>query len=239
MADSGDRAQRRRRLLERLARMEPDLTVTDVQIDNYLDAQERLGGATHRLDEIGEIEVREVTPEIVDDVLDFFDHDAFADNPGWASCYCAFHHVGENADPPWEQRTWRYNRDELARRIQTGETTAFLAYVDGRPAGWLNASARATFPDHATGDDDGVASLVCFVVAPPYRGHGISRRLLQEALTCLGGRGFRVAEAYPVQDPADDAAAYHGPPSLLAAAGFEAVGGEPDRPVVRRDFDVN
>jgi hypothetical protein len=52
---------------------------------NYAEAAERLTGATGRLSEISEITVHPVTEDRVRDWLRFFDHDAFAGNPSWAS----------------------------------------------------------------------------------------------------------------------------------------------------------
>ncbi len=34
------------------------------------------------------IDVRAISPGQLRDFLAFFDHEAFADNPKWASCYC-------------------------------------------------------------------------------------------------------------------------------------------------------
>ncbi len=36
------------------------------------------------------MDIRELTPALAGDYLAFFDGDAFADNPDWASCYCRF-----------------------------------------------------------------------------------------------------------------------------------------------------
>jgi hypothetical protein len=54
---------------------------------NYADATERLTGGTERLSEIADITVHPVTRDRIDDWLRFFDNDAFAGNPDWASCY--------------------------------------------------------------------------------------------------------------------------------------------------------
>ena len=37
-----------------------------------------------------EITFDRLTPERLEDYLDFFDAPAFTDNPDWASCYCFF-----------------------------------------------------------------------------------------------------------------------------------------------------
>jgi hypothetical protein len=56
---------------------------------NYAEATERLSVDTQRLPEITEISVHAVTEDRIDDWLRFFDHDGFAGNPDWASCYAS------------------------------------------------------------------------------------------------------------------------------------------------------
>src|SRR5262245_33255307 len=60
---------------------------------NYGEATERLSGGTQRLPEIGDVTIHPVTDDRVHDWLRFFDHEGFAGNPDWASCYCLEPHV--------------------------------------------------------------------------------------------------------------------------------------------------
>lgn len=213
----------------------PELGINEPSIRNYLAAEARLDGPTERLDTIGQIHVRPVDADILDDVLEFFDRRAFADNPAWAMCYCMFYHLGGGDFAEWSERSWEENRADLATRIGAGSTTGVVAYVDGVLAGWCNASARSEFPQRVTGEgDDEVGSIVCFVVAPPYRGHGVARELLRGAVGMLAERGFRRAEAYPVVDPRDAASAFPGPVGLYTVEGFEIAGEDP--PTVTRSL---
>ncbi|MFQ5966573.1 MAG: GNAT family N-acetyltransferase [Acidimicrobiia bacterium] len=216
-----DRTEQRNRLRQRLEAKYPDLQLTDTQLNNYLDAQDRMQGQpTKGRAEVGRVEMRRAGPESAEDILDFFDNRAFANNPGWASCYCIYHHLGQDAEPRWEDRSWQDNRDELRTRIESGSMRAFLAYEGNQVVGWCNASDRGEFPEHATGDDEGVASLVCFTVAPTHRGYGIGAQLLDAAMSELPSDGVELAEAYPVPDHVEDASAYHGRVKLFKKAGF-------------------
>lgn len=212
----------------------PQLPLTATQVRNFLEREEQLTGPTARLETIGEIDVVPVTPDRVDDVLAFFDHDAFADNPGWASCYCMAHHEPDEA--AWRERPWQQNRADLADRIRAGTTTGSLAYVDGRVAAWCNASPRREFPEHRTGsaEDDTTGHVECFVVAPPYRGHGVARRLLAGALGALADAGCDAVEGRPVQHPRDEKQSYHGTVPLFEGAGFEVGESDGTRVQVRR-----
>ncbi|MEX1093070.1 MAG: hypothetical protein WEF28_07935, partial [Acidimicrobiia bacterium] len=109
----------------------------------------------------------------MDDWLDFFDHHAFVGTPEWAACYCMEPHVRPPDDPlEGEDPDWRANREAMVNRLREGETFGYLAYVDGQPAGWVNASSRDKYALFRSVDPDGpepedVIGISCFIVAPP------------------------------------------------------------------------
>ena len=102
-----------------------------------------------------------------------------------------------------------------------------LAYAGEKVVGWCNATPRAELPGLATVDDEGVVSVVCFVIAPPYRGHGVATRLLEGVVDHFTDRGFRRLEAYPVREASDHRKAFHGTLELFKRFGFEVVSEEP------------
>jgi GNAT superfamily N-acetyltransferase len=192
---------------------------------NYAEAAERLTGSTERLAEIGEVTVHPVTPERIDDWLAFFDHDGFAGNPSWASCYCFEPHVPTTPERP--ERPWREARAAMAERLRDGGTFGYLAYVGGRPAGWVNASRRADYGMYRDLDPDGpapasVIGVGCFVVAPPFRRHGVAAALLDRVIADAAARGAAWVEGYPHNTPEEgDAGRFRGPRSLYEARGFK------------------
>ena len=201
----------------------PEFGLTEQNVRDYLEAEDRLSPVRPRVDEIASIEIHPATADRIDDVLHFFDHEGFAGKPEWAACYCVAHHVGEGG-PEWCRDR---NRALLAERIKNGSTTGFLAYADGNVAAWCNASPRSEYIHYAGRDDlpdDKVGSIVCFVVAPPYRRHGLAQKLMDAAVSSFEERGLTHAEAYPNPEPTDDASAYHGPISMYLDAGFTKVG---------------
>ncbi|MFJ6653762.1 GNAT family N-acetyltransferase [Microbacterium sp. NPDC091313] len=203
---------------------------------NFVEATERQTGPTERRDTIGSVDVRPVTPDRIDDWLQLFDHEAFPDNPDWASCYCLSPHSGEDAERPW-----RDIRAEMIERLRAGATVGYLAYVDGHVAGWVNASPRATYRkyaevDPAGPDPAGVAGVSCFVIAPPYRRHGVSSALLDRVVTDAAARGVRHIEAYPVdEDDGWEASRFRGPREMFAHRGFQPVEHREGYTVLRRD----
>ena len=194
---------------------------------NYAEATERLTGHTERLSEISEIIVHPVAEDRIDDWLRFFDHDGFAGNPDWASCYCLEPHAPATAEEP--ERPWRERRAAVAERLRTGGTFGYLAYVDGRPAGWVNASLRSEYGLYRLVDPDGpearsVIGISCFLIAPPFRRHGVASALLDRVIADASARGASWIEAYPRNEsPASDASHFRGAVSMYEARGFEPI----------------
>jgi GNAT superfamily N-acetyltransferase len=206
---------------------------------NYAEATERLSADVARRDTIGGVSIEPVNAANLADWTRFFDHDGFAGNPDWASCYCLEHHV---AAPPEEpERAWRDARSLMLERFERGTTFGYLAYVDGRPAGWVNASLRVDYDRYRDVDPDGpdpttVIGVSCFVVAPPYRRHGVASALLDRVIADAPARGAAWIEGYPHLEPdASDGGHYRGPRGMFEERGFEAVGqGERDAVLRRR-----
>ncbi|WP_345802226.1 GNAT family N-acetyltransferase [Microbacterium sp. AZCO] len=188
---------------------------------NFAEASVREDGPTERLPSIGAIEVQPVTEERIDDWLRLFDRDAFPDNPDWGSCYCLHPHTG---DAP--ERPWRDVRSDMIERLRAGATLGYLAYVDGRPAGWVNASLRSTYRQYEGLDPEGpppeeVVGVSCFTIAPPYRRHGVSSALLDRVIADAEARGARYVEGYPRRAATEeDASSFCGPPSMFQGRGF-------------------
>ena len=208
---------------------------------NYAEATQRLTGSTERLPEIAEVSVHPVTEDRIDDWLRFFDYDGFAGNPDWASCYCLEPHVPATPEQP--EVTWRERRAAVVQRLGNGGTFGYLAYVDGRVAGWVNASLRSEYGLFRLVDPHGPAArsvigISCFVIAPPYRRHGVASALLDRAIADGPSRGASWIEAYPRNEPqAGDAGHFRGARSMYEARGFDAVEVRDDYTVMRLRID--
>jgi len=208
---------------------------------NCAEAAERLTGATERLSAISPIAVHPVTADRVDDWLQFFDHDAFAGNPDWAACYCLEPHVPATPENP--ERPWRDTRAAVRCRLQEGTTSGYLAYVDDRPAGWVNASFRSDYGLFQLTGEGGpeprtVIGVSCFIIAPPFRRHGVASALLDRVIHDAPARGASWIEGYPHNTPkANDASHFRGPRSMYEARGFQPVEVQEHYTVMRRSVD--
>jgi GNAT superfamily N-acetyltransferase len=179
-----------------------------------------------------QIEVRELKPNLLSDYLSFFDR-SFADFPDWADCYCGFYDTlgtdwdaSANAGP--EHRTAR------SALISAGKAQGLLAYIDSKPVGWCNAQPRTNFANMRsyrvalTDPGEPVGSIMCFVVAPEYRGKGVCTALLRAACDKFRRDGLKIAEGYPTTNSQKRfgnipwaEASYKGPLSVYLKNGFE------------------
>jgi GNAT superfamily N-acetyltransferase len=81
---------------------------------------------------------------------------------------------------------------------------------------------------------EGVGSVACFVVAAPYRGHGVASLLLEAAVERLRERGLIAVEAYPARSDDSPHTNYRGPLSMFMRAGFEPYGDIERHLIVRK-----
>ena len=216
----------------------PDLPYPDMAVRNYLEGEARMTGGAERLEAIGDVEVHPVTEDRIDDWLTFFDFDAMVDVPQNSGCYCLEPHELVPGEPLPEFGHWRERRETMIGLLRGGRAFGYLAYVDGRPAGWVNASMRADYTLFRGNDDadDRVVGLACFAVAPPYRRHHIAQRLLDRVLADAPGRGATAVEAYPFNDTKERVSGFRGDRAMYDAAGFVEVKVRDQDTVVRRQI---
>src|SRR5438093_5993995 len=124
------------------------------------------------------------------------------------------------------------NRRALQRLVRTGTRPGILAYAAGEPIGWCALAPRSAYRRlersrvMAPVDDQEVWSVVCFFVARPWRGRGLTVKLLREAARYASSHGVRILEGYP-SDPKRgrpaDAFVWTGLSTAFARAGFREV----------------
>lgn len=182
--------------------------------------------------------LRDLTPALLPDWLAFFDRDAFADNPDWGGCYCRAM-LFEGGMDAWDAACASgENRAAMSARIEAGRVTGLLAYDGERAVGWCQFGARSGFrplPGRLVPIEEptSVGSIVCFVVAEPYRRKGVATSLLRAACDALARTGLAVAEAYPHRDEAEHHR-FAGPLAMYLAEGFTVAGETPRSLVVRK-----
>ena len=187
------------------------------------------------------VSVRPLSKNNLSDFLEFFDGDAFSDNPSWSFCYCQCFYEDHN-EIVWKDQTPERNRRMACDRVNRSIMQGYLGYVDGRPVGWCGAAPRRLYhalDDEPTPDAEKVGAIVCFLVAPSFRGKGIARALLDAACEGLAAQGLEIAEANPRPSAKSDAENHFGPLSLYLSAGFSVHREDTDGSVyVRRSLDA-
>lgn len=177
------------------------------------------------------IEVKPLTPARWKDL----EH-LFGEKGACAGCWCMFWRLekGERFDDVKGATAKR----RFKALVQKGQAQGLLAYLEGKPVGWLTLGPRRSFPkldrapSLACDDADEVHSLPCFFVAPGARGKRVATALLNEAVLTLKKQGARVLEGYPVKPPRPGekipaAFAYTGTLPLFEQAGFRLTVGKP------------
>ncbi|MBO7486252.1 MAG: GNAT family N-acetyltransferase [Spirochaetaceae bacterium] len=207
-------------------------------------------------------EIKKLTPDLSKDYFDFFDNRAFSDDSPFYPCYCnAFNLSKERMKTELYQKTKEYGndfeawkralRESAERMVAAGEIQGYLAYDNGVSVGWCNANERLNYyrtgefdlhtpPEdeeytHCSGRGE-VKAIVCFEIAPEYRGKGIALMLLKRVLEDAKADGFKYVEAYPVKNGGYMGKAFTGPMHLYEKAGFEIIAQEAETFVMRKQL---
>lgn len=134
------------------------------------------------------------------------------------------------SDAEWDDRSGSMNRETVSELIGQGQHQGLLAYDGRRVIGWCHAAPRHTLGrlmhmlqnQGYDASDEHVGSVVCFVIAPPYRGRGVARKLLDSCGRFMANQGVTSIEAYPPNGN-PRVPHYHGSQSMYLSAGFMTV----------------
>lgn len=135
------------------------------------------------------------------------------------------------------------NKKALKEIVDSGKVPGILAYADGEPVGWCAVSPREAYSalerSHILKriDDKPVWSVVCFFVAKPFRGKGLTVKLLKAVVDYVRKKGGKIVEGYPVEPKKGrmpDPFVYTGLVSSFSKAGFvEVLRCSESRPIMR------
>ena len=182
-------------------------------------------------------------PELAEDYFDFFDNRAFSDNSPYYPCYCnTFNMSAEcirseiieqvNANGGGTEGWKRSLRKSAQSMVEQGKIQGYLAYDNEISVGWCNANDKKSyyrfgeFNLHELVSDEvkdssteRVKSVVCFEIAPEYRGRGLATALLQRVCEDALKDGYKYVEAYPAIREKEEPN-FTGPVRLYEKLGF-------------------
>lgn len=167
---------------------------------------------------------------------------------GASGCWCMWFRRTAN---DFKRNKGEPNREALGALVGSGEPVGLLALdAGGKAVGWaavaprlahirLDRSAVAAPPDPREDLSD-VWSVTCFFVDSKARGSGITRSLLDAAVTYAAEHGARCIEGYPTDTEGERkqvSTLYHGTLAMFLDAGFGLIGRRGiKRALVRREL---
>lgn len=169
---------------------------------------------------------RQLTPQTWPDFLALF-----GKHKGCSGgCWCTYHQLTTSVY--WAMG--REMRQDFQReRVERGETTGVLCYLDETPVGWCQFGLAALFEqlnrsravqEHAAADPvRPVWRITCVMVDKDYRHLGLSARVLAEAVRMIRTLGGGVTEAYPMEVLGQKRPQYTGSRKMYEAEGFVCI----------------
>ena len=201
-----------------------------------------------------DITIKPLTKELIPDYFDFFNNRAFTDNPPWGGCYCicwqmtkeeerAQLHDQVEAYGGGEENFMRALREIVVRQITSGALRGYLAYIDGLSIGWCNVNDKANFPVESTigarlhaPAEKREKAVVCFEIAPEYRGKGVATALLNRALDDARAEGYIAVEGFLQIHKERCEWDYSGPLRLYEKFGFIKISEKDGTVVMRKEL---
>lgn len=193
------------------------------------------------------LKIKPLTSDLTPDYLDFFDNRAFSDNNPCGPCYC----TGPSMDASTEQQMVREFGNDVKGTIRRyavkllaeEKIHGYLAFDGDISIGWCNAGDMDSYiswiPESARQNTCGkTMSIVCFAIAPEYRGMGIAAALLERVCIDAKAKGFAAVEGYSKVQKDRVYYDYNGPIRLYEKAGFAEVAWQDDRVVMRKKLEV-
>ncbi len=176
--------------------------------------------------------IKELDLELINDYLDFFDNRAFTDGNPNGPCYC----TSSNMDRETERKMISEFGNDIKGTIRKyavemlskGKIRGYLAFDGDESIGWCNAadieSYSSFIPEIARKNTCGKTySIVCFEIAPKYRGIGIATKFINRICNDAKEKGYKAVEGYSKIEKDYTLFDYNGPISLYEKAGFSEV----------------
>ena len=188
--------------------------------------------------------IKPLTTESSADYLDFFDNRAFTDNNPNGPCYCTSPNQDEESIQKMVSEFKTYGVKDTIRKyavemLNNNRIHGYLAYDGNLSVGWCNAADIESYsgfvPDFARNNTCGkTVSIVCFEIAPEYRGKGIASAFIDRVCNDAKSKGYIAVEGYAKLSDKRDDFDYQGPVRLYQKAGFAEVARENGQVVMRK-----
>jgi GNAT superfamily N-acetyltransferase len=174
------------------------------------------------------IEIKKLTPDLIDIFTSFFEHIEYDHAPSWKSCYCHYYHSSCSFDE-WKTRSSEQNKLASIQAIYDGMMTGFLAFQNHQCIGWANINHAGTYPRLVEElkpyiQQKNVALSICFVIHPDFRNQGVARVLLDHAIEYYRYKGYDGMLALPIEGDFKKELHYRGTMHMYEERGYEKIG---------------
>ncbi len=194
--------------------------------------------------EMQRITIKPLTAELNADYLDFFDNRAFTDNNPNGPCYCTSPNQSEADIKRMVSEFTTHGVKETVRKyavemLKESKIQGYLAYDGELSIGWCNAADMESYAgfvpetarEHACGK---TVSIVCFEIAPEYRGMGIASAFIDKVCSDAKTSGYVAVEGYAKISEKRNDFDFQGPVRLFQKAGFVEVMRENGQVIMRK-----
>lgn len=190
------------------------------------------------------ISIYPLSHELKLDYLDFFDNRAFTDGNPNGPCYCTSPNQDEEAIKQMVSEFQMHGVKETVRKyavkmLDENKIQGYLAFDGDVSIGWCNAADIESYvgfvPDFARANTCGkTISIVCFEIAPEYRGMGIASAFIDKVCDDAKAKGYEAVEGYAKIYEERNDYDYQGPVRLYQKAGFVEVARQDGQVIMRR-----
>jgi GNAT superfamily N-acetyltransferase len=170
------------------------------------------------------IEIKRMSPDLLEQWLCYFDNTAYKEGDEWQACYCMHFHYDDALEKRAGQEKPGSSRPYAVEYINQGKLQGYVALQDGKIIGWCNANDKQAYTSDMRHEDSDrgkkIKSVVCFNIAPEKRRQGIASMLLDMVCQEAAAEGYEYIEAYPFNSGDSQNRDYHGPSGLYEKHGF-------------------
>lgn len=185
----------------------------------------------------------------------FADYEELTADQSQGGCYCSFWHQKWTSMEDWEtckRETPERNRQIVFEKMRSGFHVGVLAYLDDELAAWVSVGPLTDFywtwkRTAQVGEAArSIAGIVCFTIAPKFRGQGLQSGILSALAEYGREQGWSAIEGYPFDQSAieryKDEVIWPGLPGGFLGAGFQRAGEhwlsnpEAERSIYRREL---
>ena len=188
--------------------------------------------------------IKRLSPGLIPDYLDFFDNRAFTDDNPNGPCYCTSPNQSEEEIRQMVSEFRVSGVKETVRKyavkmLDQNKIRGYLAYDGEMSVGWCNAADMDNYsgfvPEFARKNTCGkTISIVCFEIAPEYRGKGIASAFINRVCDDAKSEGYAAVEGYADLSDKRNDFDYKGPVRLYQKAGFTEAARENGQVIMRK-----